>query len=71
MKNYVTIGGGLLTAISMFLSFVSFLGSSLSGLEVMKLNGTAWVGYFWIACGVVIAMLSDAVATVHGANRQC
>ena len=56
MKNYVTIGGGLLIAISMFLSFASAGELSWSGLEFTKLAGNAWVAYFWIACGVVIAI---------------
>lgn len=50
MKNYVTIGGGLLTAISMFLPFVSFGGISATGMD------SGGVAYFWIACGVVMAV---------------
>lgn len=51
MKNYITIGGGLLTAVSMFLPFVTFMGESVSGLK----SGSA--AYIWIAAGIIIAIL--------------
>lgn len=50
MKNYVTIAGGLATAVSMFLPFVSLGGVSVTGLDA----GNA--GYVWIGCGAVIAI---------------
>jgi len=52
MKNQLTIGGGLLTVISMFLPIVSFMGKSLS-----MLDNPDGVGYFWIACGIIIAVV--------------
>jgi hypothetical protein len=51
MKNYLSIGGGLLTAISMFLPFISVLGMSASFMDAK--GSVAW---FWIACGVIIAI---------------
>ncbi len=51
MKNYVTVGGGILTIISMFLPFMSILGTEATG---MSMGGVA---YFWIACGAIIAIV--------------
>ena len=51
MKNYITIGGGLLTAISMFLPFVSAMGISVTAIQ-----SSGSEAYIWIACGVVIAI---------------
>ncbi len=48
MKNYVTIIGGLLTAVSMFLPFVSLGGLSATGMD------SGGVAYLWIGCGVVM-----------------
>lgn len=52
MKNYLTIGGGLLTVISMFLPFVSFMGVSVTAI---KSSGNE--AYIWIGCGIVIAIV--------------
>lgn len=51
MKNYLTMGGGLLTAIFPFLAFVS-----LGGLSVTCIEANGNVGYFWVAVGVVMAV---------------
>ena len=51
MKNYITIGGGLLTVISLFLPFVSAMGISITGLQSL-----GNVAYLWIGCGAVIAI---------------
>ncbi len=50
MKNYLTIAGGLATAISMFLPFVTLLGVSATGMD------SGGVAYLWIGCGVVMAI---------------
>ncbi|MBK7433736.1 MAG: hypothetical protein IPI66_07430 [Chitinophagaceae bacterium] len=52
MKNYVSIGGGLLTAISMFLPFISMLGTSVNFMDAK--GSVAW---FFIGCGLVIAVV--------------
>ena len=52
MKNYVTIGGGLITAISMFLPFISMMGTSINFMD--SKGSVAW---FFIACGVIIAVV--------------
>lgn len=52
MKNYVTIGGGLLTAVSMFLPFISMMGSSVNFMD--SKGSVAW---FFIACGLICAVV--------------
>jgi hypothetical protein len=52
MKNYVTIGGGLLTVVAMFLPFISMLG-----LTVNFMDSKGGVAYFFIACGAIIAIV--------------
>lgn len=52
MKNYVTIAGGLLTGIAMFLPFFSMMGTSIT---FMDRNGS--VSWFFIACGLIIAVV--------------
>lgn len=51
MKNYVTMGGGLLTAISMFLPFVSLGELSVKGID------RGGIAYFFIACGVIMMIV--------------
>ena len=51
MKNFLTIGGGLLTIVSMFLTFMTVLGTDVNGMSL------GWVSYFWIACGAIIALV--------------
>ena len=48
MKNYLTIAGGLGTAVSMFLPFVSLGGLSASGMD------SGGVAYLWIGCGAAM-----------------
>ena len=52
MKNYVTIGGGLLTAVAMFLPFLSMMGMSANFMD--SKGSVAW---FYIACGLIIAIV--------------
>ena len=53
MKNQLTFAGGLLTIVSMFLPIASILGVSVRFMDKSK-----GVGYFWIACGLIIAIVS-------------
>ena len=48
MKNYLTIAGGVLTAVSMFLPFVSLGGLSVSGID------SGGVAYLWVGCGAAL-----------------
>ncbi len=50
MKNYLAIVGGLATAVSMFLPFVSLGGLSASGMDA------GGVAYLWIGCGAAMAV---------------
>ena len=52
MKNQLTIAGGLLTVVSMFLPFISIMGISVSGID-----NPDGVGYFWATCGAIIAIV--------------
>ena len=52
MKNQLTIGGGALTVISMFLPFVSLFGMSVSGISI-----PGGEGYLWLVCGAIIAVV--------------
>lgn len=52
MKNYVTIAGGLLTGIAMFLPFISMMGTSITFMD--SKGSVAW---FFIACGLIIAVV--------------
>jgi len=52
MKNPLTVGGGLLAVVSMFLAFSTFLGRSIKLIDIP--NGDAPI---WIGCGVVIAIV--------------
>jgi hypothetical protein len=52
MKNQLTIGGGLLTVISMFLPFISLFGISVSGVNI-----PGGVGILWLVCGAIIALV--------------
>jgi len=56
MKNVLTILGGVLTIVSLFLAFASAGEVSFTGMESFKLNDTAWVAYMWIAIGAIIAI---------------
>src|SRR5436190_1310509 len=56
MKNVLTILGGVLTIVSLFLAFVSAGDVSFTGMESFKMADTSWVAYMWIACGAVIAI---------------
>ncbi len=49
MKNQLTIFGGGLIIVSMFLPAVTMLGFSVSFLSNSK-----GVGFFWILCGITI-----------------
>jgi hypothetical protein len=51
MNRYISIAGGLLVAISMFLPFISAAGISIKGTA---LGG---VGYFYIVLGLIIALV--------------
>jgi hypothetical protein len=52
MKNQLTIAGGLLTAVAMFLPMASAFG-----IGVKMLDNPDGVGYFWIVCGAIIAIV--------------
>lgn len=52
MKNYVTIAGGLLTGIAMFLPFISMMGTTITFMD--SKGSVAW---FFIACGLIIAVV--------------
>jgi|GEM_PF-3514496 len=56
MKNVLTILGGVVTIVSMFLKFASAGEMSLTGMEWMKLGDRVWVAYLWMGCGAVIAI---------------
>jgi len=56
MKNVLTILGGVLTIVSLFLTFAAAGEMSFTGMESFKLQDTAWVAYMWIAIGAVIAI---------------
>lgn len=51
MKNYLTIGSGLLLAICMFMPFLTIFGITQTG---MAMEGVA---YFYIVCGIIIAIV--------------
>ena len=52
MNRYVSIAGGLLTAVSFFLPFLSLMGITLTGFNI--LGGAGWVlfGFALAAAGV-------------------
>jgi hypothetical protein len=52
MKNPLTVGGGLLAVVSMFLAFTTIFGKSIKLID--NPNGDAYV---WIAFGVIIAVV--------------
>lgn len=52
MKNVLTIGGGVLTIVAMFLAFVKGGGIEVTGMQLPN-N----VGYFYIGCGAVITIV--------------
>jgi predicted membrane protein len=52
MKNQLTIAGGVLTIISVFLPFTTLFGRSISFMDIP--NGDAPI---WLVCGVVIAVV--------------
>jgi len=43
MKNVITILGGVLTIVSMFIAFASGGGISITGMDYVKLADGAWV----------------------------
>jgi len=51
MKNQLTILGGVLIIVSMFLPMVSLFGHGYKILDNSK-----GVGIFWISCGILIAI---------------
>ncbi|KOY86555.1 hypothetical protein AD998_10730 [bacterium 336/3] len=52
-KNLVGIGGGLLTAISVFLPALSVMGMKTNFME-----SNSGVAYFFIVCGLIVAAVS-------------
>lgn len=52
MKKYLTFAGGVLTIVSPFLPFLSVLG-----LSATMLQSRSGVAYFFIAVGVIIALM--------------
>jgi len=52
MKNPLTVGGGLLAVVSMFLAFTTIFGKSIKLID--NPDGDAYV---WIAFGVIIAVV--------------
>ncbi len=56
MKNVLTILGGVLTIVALFLAFAAALGVSITGMDYIKLRDGDWVAYATIAVGAVIAI---------------
>ena len=52
MKNVLTIGGGVLTIVAMFLTLIKAGGFEFTGMQLPD-N----VGYFYIGCGAVIVIV--------------